>query len=289
MLDEALIVRARPRLKEPRMVLAFSGWMDGGEVSTGTVEYLVEKLEAEELAEIGGDDFYIYHFPGSMELSAMLRPHTRIANGLLEEYEEPGNKFFYQEESNVILFSGREPNVHWQRYAECVLGVAQTFGVSGMFFIGSVAGVVPHTREPRFLVSASSAQLRETLEQYRMRPSNYEGPASIATHLTRLAAQRGIGMASVVAEIPAYVQGRNVRCIEAAARRMAAILGLTISFDDMRAVSDELERRLNELVAKRKDLAELIGKLEQDYDNEVFDTQMGDLKDWLQQRGLRLD
>ena len=26
-----------------------------------------------------------------------------------------------------------------------------------------------------------------------------------------------------------------------------------------------------------------------DYDHEVFDSQMGDLKDWLEQQGIRLD
>jgi hypothetical protein len=40
---KSLIIYERPKLKTPRMVLGFSGWMDGGEVSTGTVEYLRDK------------------------------------------------------------------------------------------------------------------------------------------------------------------------------------------------------------------------------------------------------
>lgn len=263
--------------------------MDGGDVSTGTVEYLVEKLEAKPMAEIAGEEFYIYHFPGSMELSELLRPHTRIENGLVEQYEEPSNLFYVHAPSNLILFNGREPNLHWRRYAQAVLDLAEMFGVRAMYFMGSVSGVVPHTREPRFTVSASSAEMRSSLETYRMRPASYEGPASLVTYLTHLAGQRGIGLASMVAEIPAYVQGRNVRCIEAAVRRIAAILGLQVGLEDLRAISDELERRLNALVAKCTELAELIGKLEQDYDNDVFDNQMGDLKDWLQERGLRVD
>ena len=49
------------------------------------------------------------------------------------------------------------------------------------------------------------------------------------------------------------------------------------------------ERRLSEVVKEKDELAELIQKLESDYDNEVFDTELGDLKDWLQQRGVSLD
>jgi len=29
--------------------------------------------------------------------------------------------------------------------------------------------------------------------------------------------------------------------------------------------------------------------LEENYDNEVFDTEMGELKKWLEQKGVRLD
>ena len=32
-----------------------------------------------------------------------------------------------------------------------------------------------------------------------------------------------------------------------------------------------------------------IQKLEEDYDSDIFDTEMGDLKDWLEQQGIRLD
>jgi hypothetical protein len=42
-------------------------------------------------------------------------------------------------------------------------------------------------------------------------------------------------------------------------------------------------------VEETPDLTRLIRKLEEHYDNEVFDTQMGDLKEWLQQRGIRVD
>ena len=93
----------------------------------------------------------------------------------------------------------------------------------------------------------------------------------------------------MVAEIPAYIQGRNPKSIEAVTRSVAGMLGLQVNLDDLRADSDEWEKRVDEQLAERPELAEHIHKLEADYDSEVFDTQMGDLKDWLQQRGIRLD
>ncbi|MHC4718752.1 MAG: PAC2 family protein [Planctomycetota bacterium] len=158
-----------------------------------------------------------------------------------------------------------------------------------MYFIGSVAGLVPHTREPRLYSSVSDAALKDELGQYAIRFSNYQGPASVVTYLMREAAARGIPMATLVAEIPAYVEGRNPRCIAAITRRLAGMLALKISLDELRVLGDELEERLTELIEEHPELQERISKLEQDYDNEVFDTEMGDLKSWLQQRGIRPD
>lgn len=289
MAPDRLKIHAQPALRESRMVLGFSGWMDGGDVSTSTVRTLVQKLKARPLAEIDSEDFYILSFPGSMEVSALFRPHTKIEDGLIAEYEGPTNKFFYSEPDKLILFLGKEPNLKWAEYAECIFSLASRFGVSTIYFIGSVGGLVPHTREPRLFSSVSDERLKPALEQSRLRFTNYEGPASIVTYLLGLSSQRAMGMVSLVAEIPAYVQGRNHRCIEAMVRQLAGMLKLKIGLDDLRALGNRLEEKLNEVVQENPELLERIRKLEDDYDNDVFDTEMGDLKDWLEQRGIRAD
>jgi len=279
----------QPQLRDARMLLGFSGWMDGGETSTGTVEYLRRKLKAKRVAEIESEDFYIYSFPGSMEIASLFRPHTKIEDGRILQFEEPKNTFYCDPQRRLILFEGKEPNFRWSQYAECILSAAERFNVSMIYFVGSVAGLVPHTREPRFFASVSEPQLMGELLKFGMRQSNYEGPASIVTYLTVLCRQRGLYMVNLVAEIPAYVQGRNARCVEAVVRKLSGMLDLRIDFSDLQVVSDELEKRLNKIVKGKPELAKYVSKLEEDYDNEVFDTQLGDLKQWLQQQGIRLD
>jgi len=286
---DALRVFTQPKLTGARLLMGLSGWMDGGDVSTGTIEWLVREFGAKALGDIDPEPFYIYNFPGSMEISALFRPHTKIEDGLITAYVPPRNTFYCNEASNLILFGGKEPNFGWEAYAECVFAVASMFDVKMIYFIGSVAGTVPHTRDPRLFSSISDARLKDELAQYGIRFSNYQGPASFVTLMLKLAAERDLPMATLVAEIPAYVQGRNPRCIEALARKLAGILGLHVTLDELRNVSDVFERRLNEVVKEKDELAELVHKLESDYDNEVFDTELGDLKDWLQQRGVSLD
>jgi len=66
-------------------------------------------------------------------------------------------------------------------------------------------------------------------------------------------------------------------------------LGLQIELDDLRDVSDEFERKLGEVVQEQPELVSNIHKLEEDYDNEIFNNEMGELKEWLEQKGIRLD
>ena len=271
------------------MLLGFSGWMDGGNVSTGTIQCLIDKLEAVRFAEIEPEGFYIYSFPGSMEITSLFRPYTKIKNGLIETYQRPTDAFFYNEQNNLILFSGKEPHLRWEEFADCIFSLCTEFGVEEIYFIGSVAGLVPHTRDPRIHCSVSDAKFKETFEQYGVRFTDYEGPASIITYLTVNANNHDLRMATLVAMIPAYVQGKNAKCIDAVTRRLVGILGLQIELDDLRAISDEFEKKLSEIVQEQPELASNVQKLEEDYDNEIFDSEMGDLKKWLQQQGIRLD
>lgn len=287
--QERLTFLADPQMEGARLVMGLSGWMDGGEVSTGLIRTLRRKLRAKPLAEMDSEDFYILNFPGSMEISSLFRPHVKIADGMVTVFEPPSNTFYYSQAGNVVLFSGKEPNLKWSEYCGSIFEVCTRFDVSVVYFVGSVAGLVPHTREPRLFSSVSDESLKPALEKMGIRFSNYEGPGSIVTYLTRLASNRGVKLATLIAEIPAYVQGRNHRCIEAVARRLAGILNIQINLDDLRMLGDKVEAKLDEIVERNEELAQRIHELEHDYDNDVFDTQMGDLKAWLEQQGIRLD
>src|SRR2546423_8789426 len=140
---------AEPQLNNATLLLALSGWMDGGEVSTGTVKQIMGRREVKRVATIEPDEFYLYNFPGSMELAALFRPHVKYDNGVVERFEMPANTFWADESANLVFFIGKEPNLRWRMFCACIFSLIQRVGITRIIFMGSFGGAVPHTREPR--------------------------------------------------------------------------------------------------------------------------------------------
>ena len=261
------------KLSNATLLLALTGWMDGGDVSTGTVKQLMGKREVKRIATIEPDDFYIYNFPGSMEIAALFRPNVKYEEGIVERFEMPSNVFWADEAENLVFFVGKEPNLRWQAFADSIFSLAKSAGVSRIIFMGSFGGSVPHTREPRLYGSVSHEHLKKELRGYGVRWSDYEGPGSFASMLLHEAERHDIEMLSFVAEIPGYLQGMNPLSIAAIAKRLARMLNQTIDLAALREASDEWETQVSAAVAEDEELAETIRKLEEQYDNELISSE----------------
>ena len=275
-----------PKLHNASMVLAFSGWMDGGDVSTGTVEYLLDAGDAAEVASIASDDFYVMSFPASMEVSALVRPPTEVAEGRVRSLEMPENLIHCDAAHNLVLFEGKEPHLRWPSFADALFRCAERLNVRAVAFVGSVSGTIPHTRQPRIHASATNGRLVERLVRAGVGLTNYEGPASFVTYLLVEAERRGLDMYSLVAEIPAYVQGRYPIAVETMLRLLSRLLSLPIGLEDAALASSEFREQLDELICKRSDLRELVSKLEDEYDRETHESRMENLRAWFEKQDL---
>lgn len=294
-----------PNLNDATLVIGFRGWMNGGEVSTGTVEYLIDMFGAELFGEIHPDGYYIYGVPGALQIAALFRPHAQIEDGRVTGYQEPQNEFYVSESENMVMFLGDEPHLLWHQYAEQLFRVAEQCNVTRICFVGSVTGLVPHTREPIFYSSFSNEDLRPLVTAAGIHPTHYEGPSSLATFLIRGAERRGLAMSTLVAGIPPYVQGRNDRCIESLVGKLQILIERAIDMDELAARRAEFDRGLQEIVNARPELREQIKKLEEIYDQQVIafaddddDSEKNrpkpsknpeDLRSWFDKQGFSFD
>jgi hypothetical protein len=77
-------------------------------------------------------------------------------------------------------------------------------------------------------------------------------------------------VASLAAEIPGYLQGRNPMSIEAVTRRLAKILQLPLELQALRAESTEWEVGVSQVVEKDKKMMKMVKELEKAYDDELL-------------------
>jgi len=270
-----ILTEPPPRLNDATLLLALTGWMDGGDVSTGTVKRLMDGRDVAHVARIEPAGFYIDNFPGSMEVTALFRPHVRYDGGLVAEFQMASNDFFVDAASNMAYFVGKEPNLNWPGFADCIFDVVAALGVRRIIFMGSFGGAVPHTREPRLYGSVSERRLLPLLKQHGLRPTEYEGPASFATYLLTRSPAHDVEMLSIAAEIPGYLQGENPLSIAAVTRRLGAILNLPVDLAALRAASTQWELDVTEAVERDEKLTETVRQLEEQYDNDLISAGSG--------------
>lgn len=277
MINNPLKVNKKIHPDQPTLVLSLSGWMDAGQASTGTVSYLLTQQNAYEFAQIDADPFYIYNFPGDMNVSNLFRPFTQIENGIIGKYEPPENKFYYSEKDNMIYFVGKEPHLKWQYFENLLFQICLDYRVTRIFFVGSYGGLIPHSREPRISFSTSSQVMKKQLMALSIKPVNYSGPASIVTSFTLRAAREDIEMTTLIAEVPSYAEGYNPRCVVTMIRCLGRILNLHIDTTELQKSVSEFDHELTTILENQVDLKEHVKKLEEKYDNEEFPSDLNDL------------
>jgi hypothetical protein len=270
--NHCLTLLNTPELSNTTLLLALTGWMDGGHVSTGTVRHLMQNRDLTAVARIEPGGFYVDNLPGDMETAAIFRPEVKHEGGLVTHFSFGTNEFTADPQTNLAFFLGKEPNLNWKSFADCIFEVCTTLNVKRIIFIGSFGGTVPHTREPRLFGSVSESSLLPLLEQHAIRPSDYEGPGSFASYLVYRAPKQKLEMISIAAEIPGYLQGTNPLSIEAVTRRLGRLLSLPINLAELRTASTAWELQVSDAIEKDEDLAKTVRSLEEQYDNDLIGT-----------------
>jgi proteasome assembly chaperone (PAC2) family protein len=275
-----IIFTEKPGLRHPYMVCGISGWVDGGEAATGSLQYLIRQLGARRFAEIPIDKFHIFQVPGQV----LLRPQIKIEGGLLKEHRFPQNRFFYwvnrQAENDLILFLGTEPNLHWGDYVNAVLGLAEEFSVSRIYIFGGVLNSLPHTREPNVSCTCTSVELKEEMQKYGVSFSSYEGPGSFGTTLLAACQKKGLPMVSMMASATYYpefniIVSRNPKSIRALIVRLAGLLRLNLDLSDLDDEVQDFEGKLNFVASQSPEFKNHVEELEKEYIEIKYEESLG--------------
>ena len=265
-----LIIQDKPELVAPYVMVGLKGWLNAGEVSTGSIDYLRRKLDAHPFAYIEPAGFYIYQIPSSTAEQSM-RPLVKIKEGLVRKLDLPRNEFFFWKSGaarDLILFLGVEPNLDWPEYAQAILDVARQFKAPRIYSLGGIFDQVPHTRKTRILATISHPQLKDELKTFA-RFTDYEGPSSFNTMLLSIAREQGIEMAGISARTPLYIQDLNAKACYDLLQNVITSAGFGIDLRDLRVTGEALVEMMDTAFSQNATALEQLKKLEEQFDATV--------------------
>ena len=268
-----LIMQEPLQLIAPYIMVGMNGWLNAGEVSTGSIDYLRRKLDARKFAHIETQGFYIYQVP-SVSPELTMRPHAQIRDGLVMQLNIPQNDFFFWKsgsDHDLILFLGDEPNLCWPEYCQIILDVARQFHAPRIYFLGGVFDQVPHTRETRILASVSHPGLKDELMTFAQF-TNYEGPCSFNTMMLTMASKQKIEAAGISARTPLYIKDLNSKVCYDLLKNILALSGFQIDLSDLRQSSENMLEQMDRAFSENSTASAQLEKLEELYDATVGET-----------------
>jgi len=265
-MDHCITFCRAPELVNPYMLIGYRGWLNAGEISAGSIDYLRRLLGARRFAYIEPQSFYIWQVPG-YDPSHIMRPYTVVEAGIVKSVGEPTNDFYFWKSAagnDLILFTGHEPNLAWPLFAAAILSVAKRYHVRRLFTLGAIFDRVPHTRETGFYAVLSLAEMKREFHQFPL--LSYSGPSSFSTLLMDYAARENIEAASIVARIPPYIQTFNEKIAYEVLTRILAHTSLDIDLGDLKKTGDMVTELMNRDFRQSKESMAHLRKLEELYD-----------------------
>ncbi|CAB4532625.1 unannotated protein [freshwater metagenome] len=255
-----------PALRNPIMVLGFSGWNDAGEAATGTIEHLLSvwqdvdnEVVPELIADIESEDYYDFQ---------VNRPHIFVDDSQIRNITWPTTEIFGialpHFDRDLVIVKGTEPSMRWKTFVREILDLADDLEVSLVITLGSLLADVPHSRP--IGVSGSGAH-PEIAKRLGVEVSRYEGPTGILGIIGDACMRRGIDAISLWAAIPHYASSSpSPKASLALVNALEDFLDVDIPLADLAEAADEWEKDVTEMAKEDSDVAEYVKALEDSKD-----------------------
>lgn len=246
---------SRPTLRRPVLIAAFEGWNDAGDASSGAVQWLHERWDAQPFAHIDPEEFFDF---------SSTRPRVRLDEGHQREIVWPGVELSSTTvpgtDTDVILLLGTEPQLRWRTFCEQVTHVARVLEVRLAVTLGALLADVSHAHPVSVIGTSHDPGL---VAELGLIPSTYEGPTGIVGVLTDALGRAGLPAASFWAAVPSYVPAApSPKAQLALVQRTAELLGVGLAATDLEIASASYERQVSELVEADDDTAAYVRHLE---------------------------
>ena len=271
-----------PALRNPVMLIAFSGWNDAAEAATGAASHILGAwtdaehaindqvgVVPELIADIDPEEFYDFQ---------VNRPIVDVDESQIRSLTWPGTQVFGLATPNFdfdfIIVRGVEPSMKWKTFTHDLLDLADDLEVQRIITLGSMLADAPHSRP--ITVTGSGAH-PEIAKRLGVEVSRYEGPTGVLGVIADACLRRGIDAISLWAAIPHYASNSpSPKATLALVNALEDFLEISLPQGDLHADSLEWESEVDELAREDSDVAEYVKALEESKDSALLSDVSGE-------------
>ena len=255
-----------PLLRNPVMVMAFSGWNDAAEAASGAVEHLLsgwrdigDDVVPELIADVESEDYYDFQ---------VNRPVVSIDESQIRSITWPTTQVFGLSipsmARDLVIVTGVEPSMRWKSFTSDLLDLADDLEVSLIITLGSLLADTPHTRPITVTGTGAHPSISARLG---VSVSKYEGPTGILGIIQDGCMRRGIDAISLWAAVPHYASDApSPKATLALINTLEDFLDISIPLSDLPEAADAWEKDVNDLAAEDNEVAEYVKALEESKD-----------------------
>ena len=255
-----------PLLREPIMIMAFSGWNDAAEAASGAIEHLLsgwcdknDDVLPELIAEVDSEDYYDFQ---------VNRPVVSIDDSEIRSITWPSTQVFGMAipsmTRDLVIVTGVEPSMKWKSFTSDLLDLADDLEVSLIVSLGSLLADTPHTRPITVTGTGAHPSIANRLG---VSVSKYEGPTGILGIIQDGCMRRGIDAISLWAAVPHYAANApSPKATLALINTLEEFLNIKIPLSDLPNRADSWEREVNDLASDDSEIADYVKALEESKD-----------------------
>jgi len=252
---EGIKVTKNPKLKKPYLICAWPGM---GEVAFKAAKFLVDKLKAEEFAEILPGDFF--YLTGSI-----------IQKGVLDIPQLPTGKFYYWKNAGgkndlIIFVSDAQPDLtKAEDYCKRIISLAKSFKVKTAISFAAMPQAIEHAQPAVVWFASTSEKINTILQKYNLSLLS-EGQISGMNGLfLGTAKKEGLDGFCLLGEIPLYtIHIENPKASYAVLEAVSKILNIKLDFSELINQAQIMETEINKLLDYLKIGSQVAGPISEE-------------------------
>lgn len=247
-----------PALRSPVVIMAFTGWSDTGTVTTDAAKRLIEAYGAERFLTVDPEDYYVF---------TETRPTVRLDSSGQRTVNWPENEAYFARlpdaAHDLIIVTGEEPNLRWRTFSERLSEALGDTRPSLACTLVARPAATPHTRPVPVTGSSADPVLAA---RYGLGRSMYQGPTGILGVVHDVLRRRGIGLISLSASVPHYLNvEENPAATMALLQALEPIIGVAPPLGDLEAEGVRFINRVDEASRGDEQIGGYVRTLEEHY------------------------